>query len=129
MKNGLVKVTIKPWQEIVIHEVIQHDIKSLLKLRGLGLQVRELAQPLMWAEGIVFNRAPMPHTSDVIKEQLAGVIHFSSFEFAVMPKYQSELKWEGVSIPVVNVSNTEALREVAKKISQSIAKPKKKAKA
>jgi hypothetical protein len=46
-----------------------------------------------------------------------------------MPKYQSELKWEGVSIPVIDVTSTEALREVAKKISQSIAKPKKKAKA
>jgi hypothetical protein len=121
----LVKVTIKPWQEIVIHEVIQHDIKSFLKLRALGLQSRELAPPLMWAEGVLFARAPMPQTSDVIKEQLQGVIHFSSFEFAVMPKYQNELKWEGVSIPVMDVSDTEGLREVAKKISTSV-KPKKK---
>lgn len=125
----MVKVTIKPWQEIIIHEVIQHDIKNLLKIRGLGYQVRELAQPLMWAEGIVFSRAPMPQTVDVIKEQLQGIVHFSSFEFAVMPKYQSELKWEGVSIPVIDVSNTEALRGVAKEVSKLIVKPKKQKKA
>jgi len=125
----LVKVTIKPWQEIVIHEVIQHELKNLLKLRGLGLQTRELAQPLMWAEGIVFTRAPMPQTADVIKEQLQGIIHFSSFEFAVLPKYQDELKWEGVSIPVVDISNTEALREVAKEVSKSMVKQKKPKKA
>jgi hypothetical protein len=124
-----VKVTIKPWQEIIIHEVIQQDINTLLKLRGLGVQIRELAQPLMWAEGIVFSRAPMPHTSDVIKEQLQGIIHFSSVEFALMPTYKSELKWEGVAIPVIDVSNTEALREVAKEISRLIVKPKKTKKA
>jgi len=118
-------VTIKPWQEIIIHEVIQQDINTILKLRGLGVQVRELAQPLMWAEGIVFSRALMPHTDDVIKEQLQGIIHFSSVEFASMPTYKSELKWEGVAIPVIDVSNTVALREVAKEISKLIVKPKK----
>lgn len=118
-------MTIKPWQEIIIHEVIQQDINTILKLRGLGVQVRELAQPLMWAEGIVFSRALMPHTDDVIKEQLQGIIHFSSVEFASMPTYKSELKWEGVAIPVIDVSNTVALREVAKEISKLIVKPKK----
>ena len=121
----MVKVTIKPWQEIVIHELIQHDLKNLLKLRGLGLSTRDIAQPLMWAEGIVFSRFPMPPTDDIIKEQLQGIIHFSSFEFALMPKYQKELKWEGVSIPVIDVSTTEALQIVAKEISKLAAKPKK----
>jgi hypothetical protein len=125
----LVKITIKPWQEIVVHEVIQHDINDFLKIRALGFESRQLAQPLMWAEGILFSRVTLPHTDDVIKEQMQGVIHFSSVEFAAMPEYQKELKWEGVSIPVIDVSDTDALRAVAKKISQSIAKPKKKAKA
>jgi hypothetical protein len=124
-----VKITIKPWQEIIIHEVIQHDINSLLKLRGLGVRVRELAQPLMWAEGIVFTREPMPPTSDIVKEQLQGIIHFSSLEFASMPTYKSELKWEGVPIPVIDASNTEILREVAKEISKLVVKPKKAKKA
>jgi hypothetical protein len=125
----LVKVTIKPWQEIIIHEVIQHDIKDLLKLKGLGYQSHELTLPLMWAEGVVFSRVPMPTSTDIIKEQLQGIIHYSSVEFASLPKYQAELKWEGVSIPVIDVSTTEALNDVAKEISKLVIKPKKTKKA
>lgn len=114
----MVKVSFEPWEEIVIHEVIEHKIRDLVRLRILGLREGSLAQPLLWAEGVVFARNVMPPTEDVVKEKLRGVIHFSAVEWATMPIYRSALKSKGVTVPVLNVSKNRALREVAKELKK-----------
>lgn len=114
----MVKVTFKPWQEIIIHETIEYEIEDLIKARILGLREGSIAPPLVWAEGIVFSRNVMPSTDDVVKEQMQGIIHFSAVEWAVMPKYRSTLKSGGVITPVINVSKNRALRDVAKELKK-----------
>jgi hypothetical protein len=74
----MVKVTIKPWEEIIVHESIQYAFDDFIKLCGMGVQPGGLANALQWAEGIVFRFIPMPPTDEVVKEQLAGRIHWSA---------------------------------------------------
>lgn len=115
----MVKVSVKPWKEIIVHEVIHHKIRDLVRLRILGIREGSLAQPLLWAEGVVFSRSAMPPTEDVIREQLQGIIHFSAVEWAIMPTYKKVLKSRGVTIPVINVHKNPTLRDVAKKLKET----------
>lgn len=114
----MVKVTFKPLKEIVIHEVIEHKLRNLVRLRVLGLRRDSIAQPLVWAEGVVFTRSSVPPIEDIVKQSLEGVIHFSAIEWALMPKYRSALKSGGVTIPVINVSDNPSLTEVARALKK-----------
>lgn len=115
----MVKVSFKALKEIVIHEVIEHKVRDLVRLRVLGLRQGSLAQPLVWAEGVVFSRNAMPPIEDVVKQRMEGIIHFSAVEWASMPKYKSRLRSGGVTIPVINVSDNPNLRDVAKALKKT----------
>ena len=110
----MVKVTFKPLKEIVVHEALEHDLKDLVKNRILGLRRETVAHPLVWSEGIVISRTGTPPTEDVVKEMLEGFVHFQAVERASMPEYKDSLKSEGVTIPVINVSDNPSLTALAK---------------
>ena len=120
----MVKVTFKPWDEIIIHEAIQHSIDDLVKLFSVGVPLGGLGQPLLWANGIAFNHAGMPPTEDVIKEQLEGKVHWSSVRFAPMPQYKDSIiiKETNVRIPIIDVSNNPILKTAAEWMSQQLLK-------
>jgi hypothetical protein len=111
-----VKITIKEWDEVIIHENIQVSLDELIKQSSLGVQPGGLAPPLQWAEGIVFRPGPMPQTESVTKEMLAGKIHWSSAQWAIMPNYQQVVMIGDINakIPIINVSATAILCDVAK---------------
>lgn len=115
----MVKVTFKPWQEIVIHEAVEYKLEDLIKNRTLDFPK---PQPLLWAEGIIFNRIVMPSTEDVIRDQLQGIIHYSAVEWAIMPKFENMLKSDGTTISIIDVSNNPNLRDVAKGLKQKVAR-------
>jgi len=75
---------------------------------------------LFWTEGVVFSRVVMPPTDDVIREQLKGIIHISSLEWARMPEYRKVIVSEGVRIPIIDVSNTIALRDMIRELKKSV---------
>jgi len=112
----LVKVTFKSWEEIVIHEVIRYDLEDFIKQCSIGVQPGGLANPLQWAEGVVFRAIPLPTTEDVVKEMLVGKVHWNSVEWASMPKYQQVIMIGDINakIPIVNVSANAILCDVAK---------------
>lgn len=112
----MVKVTFKPWEEVIIHESIHYSLEDLIKLQSLGVQPGGLAPALQWAEGVVFRAAGMPPTDETIKEQLQGKIHWSSVAWAFMPEYKNVIMIKDISakIPIINVSNTAILCDIAK---------------
>jgi hypothetical protein len=120
----MVKVTFKPWEEVVIHENIQYNYEDFIKLCSIGVQPGGLAPPLRWAEGIVFRVGAMPPTDGVTKEMLEGRVHWSSVEWAIMPKYQQVIMISDINakIPIINVSSTAILCDVAKALKESIEK-------
>jgi hypothetical protein len=120
----LVKVTFKPWEEIVIHESICYPLEDLMKLCSIGVQPGGLAVPLQWAEGVVFRFMAMPPTDDVVKEQLEGKIHWSVVEWALMPECKDVVLIKDINakIPIINVSSTAVLCEVARALKEQTAK-------
>lgn len=111
----MVKVTFMPWKEIVIHEVIRYEsLEKFIEQKITGLPKGIHLEPLLWTEGIVFSRSVMPPGPDVIKEQLQGIIHYQSLEYAPMEKYEASVSTQdGMVIPIVDATRTEALRAVA----------------
>lgn len=114
----MTKITFQPWAEIIVHETIKRDLKDLVKLKTLYFKTGQITEVFLWAEGVVFVRTPMPPTDDVVRDQLKGVIHYSSVEYAKMPKYRKTIVSGGITVPVVDVSETRALRDVARELKK-----------
>jgi len=112
----MVKVVYQPWEKIVIHEIVKYALDDLVKLQSLGVEPGGLADPLLWAGGIVFSSSTMLDTKDVIKEKLEGVVHWSSVEWALMPEFKEVIiiKETNVKIPVINVSTHSIYKTVSK---------------
>jgi hypothetical protein len=112
----MVKVVYQPWEKIVIHEIVKYALDDLVKLQSLGVEPGGLADPLLWAGGIVFSSSTMVDTKDVIREKLEGVVHWSSVEWALMPEFKEVIiiKETNVKIPVINVSTHSIYKTVSK---------------
>jgi len=115
------KVNFRPWKEVVIHESIQYNLQNLVIMRSLGVPPGQLGGRLLWAEGVAFSHAPMPATTDVIKESLQGRVHWSSVEWASLPEFKPflEISETKVRIPILDVSSNETLLAVAKWLKKS----------
>jgi hypothetical protein len=120
----LVKVTFKPWEEVIIHESIHYSLEDLLKIHSIGVPPGGLADVLRWAEGVVFRFIAMPPTDEIVREQLQGKIHWSAVEWALMPEYKNVILIQDINakIPIINVSATAILREIAKALREQAPK-------
>ncbi|MGQ9719090.1 MAG: hypothetical protein ACUVWK_04550 [Nitrososphaerales archaeon] len=114
------KVTIKPYDELIIHEVMEYNAEDLVKLHGLGQRAGALAPPLHWTDGVIFGFHGMPHIAPIVKEMVEGRLHWMSVTFAVFPVYPSvvTIKETNVKVPIIDVSNSEIFRDVARALKQ-----------
>jgi len=113
-QRGKIKIIYQPPKEIVILDYFQFSKENLgqmfAKIIHSGLPV-----VAYWAEGVLFIYYPlMPDTNDLMENYLKGRIYWSSVNFALMPKYAPSIKVSGLEIPVVNVSEHQVMREIAK---------------
>ena len=116
----MVKVTFQPSEELIIHESINHSLPDLIKLCSVGVQPGGLAGPLNWAEGVVFRFSRARATDEVFRELLQGKIHWTVLEWALMPQYEQVILIEEINakMPVINVSTTTILCDVAKALKE-----------
>ena len=116
----MVRVTFRPSEELIIHESILHPLADLTKLCSVGVQPGGLAGPLSWAEGVVFRFSRMAPTDEIFRELLQGKVHWNVVEWALMPQYKQVILLEEINakIPVINVSTTAILCEVAKALKE-----------
>ena len=104
----MIKITHAPWKEIIIHEIIEHELDDFLKLRCIGIAPGGLGKPLLWIDGLALDRISMLETESVVREKLDGKLHWSSLSYALMPKFKTIviLREGNVRIPIINVSNS-----------------------
>jgi len=75
------KITYTPYQEIVVHEIIEQKSPAVFfeDIVRLALAGPHQAEPsINWIDGIAFFIAPMQPTEEVVRENLAGKIHYAS---------------------------------------------------
>jgi hypothetical protein len=114
--KDLVKVTFKPWEEVVIHETIKYTLSDLIARSTLGVQPGGLAPPLNWAEGIAFRHVLMVPNDEITRELLQGKVHWSVVEWALMPEYKHVIPIADINakMPVIDVSANAILCEIAR---------------
>ncbi len=110
----MVRVTYKPFEEIIIHDIVKYSLEDFITMNSLGAQTGGLGRPLNWVDGVAFIQAPMPPTDEIIKDQLEGKIHWAQLAFAIMPKFQSYIlvKEGQIRIPVIDLGDNEIFRDV-----------------
>ena len=109
-----VKIIYKPAKEIVILDYFQFS-KDTLNQMFARLVQSGLPVTAQWAEGVIFVHFPLlPDTNDLMENYLRGRVFWGSINFALMPKYAASIKVGGFEIPVLDVSEHNVLREIAK---------------
>jgi hypothetical protein len=113
------KITYEPFKEIVIKDCMKFE--KLEDLIYAFAQLRAMGQPasLNWAEGVVFIHVAMqPITEELVEDFLKGRLYYVGVQFALMNKYRPVLTHKSpqgeFSLPVINVSSSRLLSELAK---------------
>jgi hypothetical protein len=78
------KIIYTPYQELVIHEIIEQTNSNTFfeDIVRLALSGPVQVQPsINWIDGVAFFIAPMQPTPEVVKENLAGRVHYGSVLF------------------------------------------------
>ena len=108
------KISIEPWKQLVIHEVIEYRFDDWVKQIAFSTRTSGGAIPTMqWTNGIVFSPANFPTTNATVEEQLKGILHWSSVSFAIKEKFEKQIVIENATINLVDVS----VNEIFKKLS------------
>ena len=118
----MVEIEIEPWKKIVIHEAVHYDCDELVRLSCIGVPPGGLGHGLRWAEGILFRYTPFPPSEAVMSEQLNGVIHISSIEWAEMTECKDVIiiNETNVKLPVVDCSNNTIQKAIAGYLKKSV---------
>lgn len=90
----MVKITLRPWEEVVIHEVIEYEAQELFALvvrQALASGGAGLTPSINWADGVAFAFSPFSDTEEIIREKLKGTVHWAVVQFARVPEYRSEV--------------------------------------
>lgn len=91
------------WKKVVVHEINKFDCDALAELHTIGLTFGGRGIPLLWANGVVFEHTVFPPTEDIIRDQLKGIIHWVSLQFAFMPEHKKLITANNISIQVADV--------------------------
>lgn len=95
------KIIYTPFQELVVHEIVEQKNPNVFfeDIVRLALSNPAHVQPsINWIDGIAFFVAPMQPTEEVVRENLAGRVHYSSVLFT-RTQYEPEV--------VVKIGNQE----------------------
>ena len=123
MDRNSIEVVIEPYNKIIVHEIVEYKLSDWVNIIITGIKSLGGSMPtLFWCNGVVFQSAQFNTNSEtVIKQQLNGIIHFSSVTFALKEKFQNEIRTDKGTILLVDVSaniNLVKLAEVLKGYSK-----------
>jgi len=114
------EITIEPWKELVIHEVLElkfddwiTQIIASARSAGGGIPT------IFWAGGIAFHFATFPDTEIIVQEKLKGRIHYSSVTFAIKEKFEKQIVREGGTVNFTDVTHNEIFSKLAEKVRSS----------
>jgi len=113
------KIRYEPFKEIVVKDLVKFENLNDL-LYGFA-NMRAAGQPvaLSWAEGVVFVYVGLsPNTPGLMKDFLKGRLYYVGVNFALLENYAPSLVYKNqqgqVAVPIINVSSSQMLCEVAK---------------
>ena len=115
-----VKVTYKPYEEIIILEYTEYPLDLFIELEGMPARAGELVLPLNWAEGVVFRHSAFPPKESVLEELRKGRLYWAHVAFALMPKFSSQATTKDgrVTVNILDQTNNSIMRAAARWVKQ-----------
>ncbi len=91
----MVKVSFKPYEELVMHEHQEFNLGDMIRLRCTGMQAGSIAPNFQWADGLLL----WPWVS-----------------YSEMPEFRPSITFKetSVTIPIINVSDNPVFSSAAK---------------
>lgn len=111
----MVEVKYSPIKEIVVHEVIKHNLQDFIHMKVQPRQPNTVMIPFRWIDGIVFTFGSVIPTEKLVNERVEkGIVHWDYIEFAEMPEFNANLvnPDNGATCRVIDGSNNTAVVEV-----------------
>lgn len=113
----MTKITYLPYQEVVIHEIVEQDDKLFFEdVVRQALATPAHAEPTVnWIDGIAFFVYTLPPTEDVVKENLNGRIHYSTVIFTrtdFQNQVNVKINNQAFSVRLRNANNNAMLVDV-----------------
>jgi hypothetical protein len=126
----MVKITFRPWDEVVVHEVAQYEPEALYTLliqQALASDAVGAIPGIYWANGVAFAISLYPDTEEIVREKLKGVTHYAVVQFALVPEHRPEawLNLGGTEyrIRLQNVDSHPVLAELARALKERASAP------
>ena len=103
----MVKVTFKPYEELIVHEHQRFALDDMIRLRCTGMQVGSISPNFQWSDGLVMWRETFPQNELMTQENLDGRVHWLWVGYSEMSEYKDRLTFKetSVTIPVIDVRN------------------------
>lgn len=103
----MVKISFKPYEEVIIHEHQRFALDDMIRLRCTGMQVGSIAPSFQWAEGLAMWRETFPQNETMTKENLEGRVHWLWVGYSEMLEYKPSLSYRETSVivPVIDLGN------------------------
>ena len=114
------KITYTPYQELVVHEIIEQTNSGVFfeDIVRLALSGPHQVEPsINWIDGIAFFIAPMQPTEEVVRENLAGRVHYGSVLFTrtdYRPQITVKIGSQEFTIRLRRASDNPTLVELAR---------------
>jgi len=110
----MVEFEYQPFKKVIIHEITKIPIEQMILARALAAGEGQIALPLYWVGGIVFEHSLAPLTDDIINEQLKGIIHWSLLMYSDMDDYEEEIVGPHATRITVFKQEGELFKDLAK---------------
>lgn len=121
MDSEPLEVVIKPYRKIVVHELIEYELKDWMDIILAGIRSVGGTMPtLFWCDGVVFQTSPFnPNSESIIREQLKGIVHYSAVTFALKERFENEIRSDKGTILLIDVSANPNFAKLAKKLKEN----------
>ncbi len=123
----MVKITMQPTTEVVIHDIINTGVNDLLRERVTPAG----NLPLYWCNGILFSFSSMPMTEDVARDYMHGKLHWIEVHFSTLNDYQPILTLDDeeykatMKVRVIDTSKSELHRDLTAWLKSNLSNMKK----
>ena len=119
----MVKVIYTPNSEIVVHEVIEEESSSFFEeiVRQMLASPVHVQPTVNWIDGIAFVVSPLPATEDIVRDNLAGKVHFAAVMFTrtgYLPQVSVKLASQEFSVRLRKAESNLTLVELARFLSE-----------
>ena len=107
------EIIYEPIKKIVLHDIQIHPLNDFIELSVIR------GGSIGWCEGLLYSIGHFTQTSSIVDHGLQGIEHWQVMEYAIMPKYQSEItNKQNMKCMVINQSEHPLILQIIKFVKE-----------